>query len=542
MLDSIRLAAIYKKDYIFGEVFKAIALVEFDEARKHFKILNGDYENTSDASYDLLEGDPNYIYGDHQTLYKKEREDNIKCEYDIYIFDKQFICSLVEKYNINEETVYYKIAKLLECVSLEPDKTDENKFISKKNEHSFSLNDDDIRYMLYGGEKRGENKQPAKFQRKPYDTPITHSLFHLIAKELETDVISASTKKSLDIDIDKVIKEISSRIVGQEQAIQTLVTNIYHNQRLIDSLENNEEASMNELDTKKVSILLDGTTGTGKTAIAKEIARILKLPIVRVNANSFSQTGYVGPTITDILEKLIKEANGDIELAKRGIVFIDEIDKIAEQDSTHHSMKLGVQQELLGFMSGSSYEVREGNGFFAPTIDFDTSKLTFILSGAFTDIKNAKIKENNKKTLGFETLQPASQQRTYVIDSQDYIDYGLMEEFFGRIKVITATKTYNVEDLKKILLESKISPLKGLEDTCKMYGYSGITYNEELIQIITEEAYKMGTGARALQNLISGVQDVILMDLITQKYDLSKPVELTPDLLQQYKNRNIRTY
>ena len=144
--------------------------------------------------------------------------------------------------------------------------------------------------------------------------------------------------------------------------------------------------------------------------------------------------------------------------------------------------------------------------------------------------------------MGFNDQYSINNDCTYTMNSDDYIDYGLMKEFFGRIKVIVSTKTYTIDDLKKILIESEISPIKGFEKNSIMLGYSGIEYNDEIIDRLATEAYDMGTGARALQSLVTGMQDVILYDLITKEYDLDSPVPLSMKLLDNYKQRTIRRY
>ena len=206
-------------------------------------------------------------------------------------------------------------------------------------------------------------------------------------------------------------------------------------------------------------------------------------------------------------------------------------------------MKKGVQEELLSFIGGGKYDVSQTNGIFKTTIPFDTSKITFILSGAFTKLRENKIKEQEKKFngMGFNSGYNSSKNE-YEITSQDYIDYGLMREFFGRIKVLTSTKSYSIDDLKKILLESKISPLKNLEKTVKMFGYSNLNYNDDFINTICDEAYKLDTGARGLQSIMSGIQNKILIDLINKTYNLDEPINIDSNILSEYKKDNIRTY
>ena len=275
----------------------------------------------------------------------------------------------------------------------------------------------------------------------------------------------------------------------------------------------------------------------------KEISKKLEIPLVIANANSFSETGYVGPSITDLLEKLLEQANGNISLAERGIVVLDEIDKIAETDLESRSMKLGVQKELLGFISGSKYTLKINKTFFGcDKVEFDTSKLTFILSGAFTTLKEDKIKQNSTNSLGFSDKLESDKKRVYTVTPDDYIEYGLMREFFGRIKVLTGTKSYTIEDYKEILLKSEISPLKNFEKTVQMFGYKGIAFSDEFIDTLAREATNMKTGARSLQTIMLGIQNRMLLGLINHEFDENEPITLNSSLIEDYKKSNVRKY
>ncbi len=374
----------------------------------------------------------------------------------------------------------------------------------------------------------------------------------VLKTEFDNDVITEGEFTEIDdtskekIDTNKIISEISARIVGQEEAIVTLVTNIYYNQVLIDELSSDYFIDLAQLDSRKVGILLDGSTGTGKTAILKDIASRLDLPIYICNANSFSETGYVGPSITDILRKLYFIAGRSVNKAERGIVVLDEIDKLSSRNSIDSKdMKKGVQEELLGFISGGEYDFPlDENLHNSKMIHFDTSKLTFILSGAFTSIKERKRNEleKKKKRVGFSSSDSNINDESYIITAQDYIDEGMHREFFGRVKVLTSTRTYNYDDLKTILLTSTISPLKNFEKTVQMFGYSGITYTDDFIHELCTQALEMGTGARALQTIMSGVQNRLLRGLINQSFDMDKKIDLTSDLLHDYNKSLVRRF
>ena len=529
-----RLAVIFEKKNNYAQ-FKCITFVKFDCNNQQFKIQTGEYAGLGNSDFDILNGDSAFVYGSGSSLFLNR---NVLYKNDmIYIFDKTLIDKRVDYTKKTEYGVFYDIFKHVASIKLKMESVDkvtahyvENSNISYK-----------IFYEMLDEQDKSEIIRNLTFF--PTSSVVKTSHLKLIKiNQTKKDIVNGdSIDAMLNINIVDVINEISKKIVGQEKAITTLVANIYHNQKLISSLLKDGDIDLNELDSRKVAILLDGTTGTGKTAILKEISNLFGLPLVIENANSFSETGYVGPSITDILVKLLKEADGNQELAERGIVVLDEIDKIAESDLDGKSMKLGVQEELLGFMSGATYEIKASDDLLASRVRFDTSKLTFILSGAFTRIKDLKIEEKNKNQLGF-VQEESEKDRTYVVDTNDYINFGLMKEFFGRIKVITTTKTYNKDDLKKILLESEISPLKGFEKSCVMYGYKGINYNDDFINKLVDEAYEMGTGARSLQSLIQGIQDTMLLDLITNKYNCLTPVELTEESLENYQKRKIRIY
>lgn len=346
-----------------------------------------------------------------------------------------------------------------------------------------------------------------------------------------------------DANIPQIIKEISSKIVLQDEAIRTIVTNVYYNQMLFEQLEKKYYIDPSELESRKVNIMLEGSTGTGKTAIITAVANKFNIPCVIRSAASFSETGYVGASITDMLRALIAQAGGDLKKAQKGIIGLDEVDKIARKSGL--DMKKGVQDECLALIGGAVFDIPvDEHRAFGEVIHFDTSKITFILGGAWTNIRDSKLEEYLKqfKQLGF-TDKPVELPETmdYRITPQDYINEGLSREFFGRIKLQTGTKTYTKEDYRTILLSSSISALKTIEKTVKMFGYKGITYDEGFIDEVCSQAYDMDTGARALQAVMFGVQNRILLPLITGEFDRSKPVDLTTMLIEEYNSSLLRT-
>lgn len=540
-----RLAVIFNNSQDKNEcTFNAVALVDYNKIINSFTVKNGKFEKSNERAFNILKGNENFIYGNFDNIKMIDKNSN----FSIYIFDNSFIEKLMKEKSIDKNVAYAYIAKKLTQIKIQStssknavkkalsskisnirttktnQKVVRDDFVSvKDNENSANISVMTIHQMLYD---RGVDEAKAW-----YDKNAGYEDYN------SDRIIEVEFENNEEMDIEGVINSISSKIVGQEEAIKTLVTNIYNNQVLFDEIiDDDGEIDLAELDSRKVSILLDGTTGTGKTAILKEIADSLGLPIEITSANSFSETGYVGPTITDILVNLYQSTDGDLGAAMRGIVVLDEIDKIANDQGFYgKDMKQGVQEELLSFISGGTYNIGDE---YDPLL-FDTSLLTIIMMGAFTGIRDMKVKEHRSQKIGFaEGIE--KKDNTYEVTAQDYVNYGLMREFVGRIKVITTTKTYTVEDLKTILTTSKISPLKNFKKTAKMYGYNNIEFTDDFINTLANQAYKMGTGARGLQTIMAELQSNMLYDLMTNKYDKDEPLLITNDLLEERKKQRRR--
>lgn len=334
-----------------------------------------------------------------------------------------------------------------------------------------------------------------------------------------------------DIDVDGIISNVKNKIIGQDDAVESIVANIYANQMLIDI------GNKDLISTQKASILIDGPTGTGKTAIIKEVANLLSLPIEITSSTSYSSIGYVGSSLTDILEKLLVKTKGDIELAQRGIICIDEIDKLGiDPKGTELKMRHAIQQELLSFLSGAVFNI----DFNGQRLEFDTTNLTFIGIGAFTKIREDKIAENQRiyKNIGFN-IEEKENNNTYVITEQDYINYGLERELIGRFSLLTSTKSYMVEDYKSILLNSIISPLKMFIEFAKSFGVEGVTYDDEFIEMLSQMAYDANFGARGLQKIITNLKNAMLLDIINGK---NKSIHLDIEMLRKLEDRDIRRF
>ncbi len=505
---------------------ESVAVCEKDPNDSIYDIISGEFKGFSSEDFNRFK-----VIGIDNPFIKSNNKVKPKIEFEnmynsgneiIYCFDSEYIKQYCSSNNKTFEEACLELSYQAYYNTITFDSKFGDLDITAMHDFHLKNNNIDIPESVISGMLKGEEEE--------------------VIKPLDEDIFSINGLKDR---VSSIIDDISKKIVGQDEAIVTLVTNLFYNQLIIKEITSNYEFDSSELDSRKVGILLDGSTGTGKTAILKEIASKLDLPLCLSNANSFSETGYYGPSITDILRKLYILSGRDIKKAEKGIVVLDEIDKLAStSDDFGKDMKKGVQDELLGFISGGEYDFPLEDKFGSPTIHFDTSKLTFILSGAFTHLRERKIKESNKKqkTIGFGTNVNELGNNTYVIKAQDYVDEGLAREFFGRIKVLTCTKSYNFDDLRTILLTSTISPLKNLERTVKMFGYPGIIYDEEFISDVCNQALDMQTGARGLQTIMSGIQNRLLIGLINQTYDFDKPIELSINLLDEYNKSLVRKY
>lgn len=579
---TIKLAVIYDEFNGKKDVFlDTIALVRFYNETEYFEVISGKYLNKTSFFFNEIT-----VSEDNILSYPNEIKQITDYEgrKNIYFFDQDFFKSRINMFDKSIKTLMLDL--LLKLNNIYIHINNDNSIFSIFKENPKIPDTNDIFNVEYGNidSYADEVFKTAKVDKelkeffKSLDpiflTPLipnisdqygfsestptmdimgilpvatkSNPLFERIKENVEKEPEKEPEKdKTYNNQIvNEMINSISNKIVGQEEAIKTLVSNIYFNQVLIDHLEKEKKIDPSRLDSSKVAILLDGETGTGKTAIEKEIARMLDLPIVITNANSFSETGYVGPTITDILEKLVDQVDGNISKAERGIIVLDEIDKVATKDDIYgKDMDKGVQEELLSFIGGGEYDIRLNDGLFGKSARFDTSKLTFILSGAFTDLREEKIKEEEKKYngMGFGVNTSTNNKKSYTVSPEDYINYGLMREFFGRIKVLTSTKSYKFEDYKRILLTSEVSPLKNFEKSVKMFGYEGISYNEEFVDRLATEAVEMKTGARALQTIMSGIQNKLLLGLINHEFS-EDIIELSTSLIDDYKKANIREY
>lgn len=318
-----------------------------------------------------------------------------------------------------------------------------------------------------------------------------------IVKEDTNDIINNSEN------IKKLLASIEQKFIGQENAAKLLFFNIIKNQKL---------ASIPNIPSGTRSIMfIDGPSGTGKTAITKDITDNLGLPFVATSITNYSASGYVGGNITDILKELYVKSGGDLSKAERGIVVLDELDKIVNNSSRDLTMKTAVQHQLLDFLGGGKYTIEVDKG---QTVEFDTSKLTFVCLGALTNLRNDKMQMSSSRPIGFNVkYDESTKAQDYSITPEDLIKMGFEKELVGRFNTYVHTKDYSKSDLKKILLESKISPLIGFKTLVSSFGKK-LVIDEDAYDLIAEAAYDLNTGARSLQTVVNNLNSRYLEELL----------------------------
>lgn len=314
----------------------------------------------------------------------------------------------------------------------------------------------------------------------------------------------ASRKIYPFIDINSIVGELKRKFIGQEVASENLFYNILNNLSL---------ANLNNIpDGQRSIIFMDGPSGTGKTAITKEITQKLGVPFVASSITKYSSSGYVGSDLTELLASLYKNSGENLDKAERGVIVLDEFDKITYSSNGGLEMKKAVQQELLDFLGGGTYLINVGESrVFSDKIEFDTSKLTFICLGALTDLRTNKT--TKKRPLGFNSNFTNEDVTTYTITPQDLIDIGLEKELVGRFNTYLHTNDYSKEDLMRILKESSISPLLGFKMWIERNGKS-LVIDDNVYEIIVDKAYELNTGARSLQTIMNTIRTPFIKEVL----------------------------